>query len=176
MPVEYDPVRASRRVRTAAAENGRPFPAGSLVAGAVMAATGLVLALGVARDLSTAHLWPIVGVSVLLLVLGIELLLAVSAARLAVIAAVPVAAAILTESLVRARAPDLLPDPLPPAVRAVLGDAIQALSPTRLLLAAGLLAGSLVLVVRRPGRARIAVGALLATPLAIAEIVRAFVP
>lgn len=174
MPVEYDAARSARRVRAAAAEQGPPFPAGSLVAGAVLAATSLVLALGLARDLATPHRWPLLAAIVLLAVLGLELLLKVTPARAAAAAAVLVAAGVFSESLVRARAPGAMPDPLPPAVRAVLRDAIGALSAARLLLVAGLLAGALVLVLGRPGRARIAAGALLAAPLAIAEIVRAF--
>jgi len=176
MPVEYDAALSSRRARAAAAEHRPPFPAGSLVAGAVMAVTSLALALGFARDPATDHPWPLVAAIVLLGVLGLELLIKVHPARWVVAAAVPISAVILSESLVRARAPGLMPDPLPPVVRAALRDAIRALSPTTLLLVAGLLVGSLVLVVGRPGRARIAAGALLAAPLAIAGIVRAFLP
>ncbi|HEY6002362.1 MAG TPA: hypothetical protein VIV57_05755 [Anaeromyxobacter sp.] len=168
--------RAQARAQAAAPEYEPEFPLGSFVAGAVMGVTSLVLAIGFARHPVTEHRWPLVAAMVLLAVLGLELLIKVSLARWVVIAIALLAAVLASEDLVRARVPDLIRDPLPPAVRVLLRDVIRALYPIDILLASGLLAGSLLLVVGRPGRARIAAGVLLATPLAIVGIVRAFVP
>jgi hypothetical protein len=177
MPVESEANPLPRkRARAAPPEYVPEFPLGSFVAGAVLAVTGLVLAIGFARHPVTEHRWPLVAAMALLALLGLELLLKVSPARPVAIAIALLAAVLALEDLVRARAPDLMRDPLPPAARALLRDVIRALYPMNILLASGLLAGSLLLVVGRPGRARIAAGALLATPLAVVEIVRAFAP
>lgn len=176
MPVESEVSPPRNRARAAAPVYEPEFPAGSFVAGAVMAVTSLVLAIGFARHPVTEHRWPLVAAMVVLALLGLELLLKVSPARWLVIAIALLAGVLASEDLVRARLPELMRDPLPPAVRALLRDVIRALYPIHVLLASGLLAGSLLLVVGRPGRARIAAGILLATPLAIFEIVRAFVP
>jgi hypothetical protein len=164
-------------MRATASEPAREleFPRGSVVAGAVLALTGVVVAIGFARHPVTEHRWPLVVAAALLLVLGIELLLKVSPARWVVIAGALIALIVVSEDLLRARVPDLTRDPLPPALRIALQELIQALYPMRLPLAAGLLGGTLLLVAGRPGRARIAVGVLVAAPLAVAEIVRWFV-
>lgn len=176
MPVESEESRPTKRAQPAASEYEPEYPLGSFVAGVVMAVTSLVLAIGFARHPVTEHRWPLVAAMVLLALLGLELLIKVSPARWVVIAVALLAAALASEDLVRARVPDLMRDPLPPAVRVLLRDVIRALYPINVLLASGLLAGSLLLVIGRPQRARIAAGVLLATPLAIVEIVRAFVP
>ncbi len=173
MPVEYDAARARRRVRAAAEARDEEFPAGSFVAGAVLAVTGLVLATSFARRPVVEHRWPLVAAMALLLVLGIELLIKVAPARWVAIALAAAAAIRGGEDVLRARVPDLPRDPLPAALRAPLHDAVGARSAARLLAAAGLLAGALLLLVGRPGRARIAAGVLLAAPLAVAEIVSA---
>jgi hypothetical protein len=178
MPVdsEASPSRPRKRARAAAPEYVPEFPLGSFVAGAILAVTSLVVAIGFARHPVTEHRWPLVAAMVLLAVMGLELLLKVSPARWILIAIALLAAVLALDDLARARVPDLMRDPLPPAVRALLRDVIRALYPIHILLASGLLAGSLLLVVGRPGRARTAAGVLLAMPLAIIEIVRAFAP
>jgi hypothetical protein len=93
-----------------------------------------------------------------------------------VIAIALIALILVSEGLLRARVPDLMRDPLPPALRVAMQGVIRALHPLRTLLASGLLGGTLLLVAGRPGRGRIAAGVLIAAPLAVAEIVRWFVP
>jgi hypothetical protein len=177
MPVESEANPLPRKRSRAPAPQSEPeFPLGSFVAGAIMAATSLALAIGLARHPATEHLWPLVAAMALLALLGLELLLMVSAARWVVIAIASAAAILASEDLLRARVPDLMRDPLPPAVRVLLREVIRAVSPVDILLASGLLAGTLLLIVGRPGRARIAAGVLLATPLAIVRVVRAFLP
>lgn len=177
MPVETEAFRSTmRESRAAEPERAPEFPLGSFVAGAVLAVTSVVLAIGFARDPVTEHRWALVAAMVLLAVLGLELLLKVSPARWVVIAVAVIALTLASEDLVRARLPDLMPDPLPPALRAALQGAIRALYPLRILFASGLLGGTLLLVAGRPGRARIAAGVLLAAPLALYELVRTFLP
>ncbi len=176
MPVETETWRSTMRAPAAEPERALEFPLGSFVAGLVLALTSVVLAIGFARAPATAHLWALVAAMVLLAVLGLELLLKVSPARWVVIAIALIALILVSEDLLRARVPDLMADPLPPALRAALHGAIGALQPLRILLAPGLLVGILLLVAGRPGRWRIAAGVLIATPLAVAEIVRWLVP
>jgi hypothetical protein len=173
MPVETESYRSTMR-ESRAAEPGRApeFPLGSVVAGAVLALTAVVLAIGFARDPATAHRWTLVAATVLLAVLGLELLLKVSPARWVVIAVALIALFLASEELLRAWLPSLVADPLPPALRVALQGVLRALHPLRILLASGLAGGTLLLVAGRPRRWRIAAGVLLAAPLAIAEIVR----
>jgi hypothetical protein len=173
--VETEAWRSTMRATASEPARELEFPRGSVVAGAVLALTGVVVAIGFARHPVTEHRWPLVVAAALLLVLGIELLLKVSPARWVVIAGALIALIVVAEDLLRARVPDLTRDPLPPALRIALQELIHALYPMRLPLAAGLLGGTLLLVAGRPGRARIAVGVLVAAPLAVAEIVRWFV-
>jgi uncharacterized membrane protein SirB2 len=178
MPVESAAWRSmvSRRgtgSRAGAEEEGaRPFPHGSFVAGAVLVLTGLVLAIGFARDPISDHRWTLVTAMVLLGVIGLELLLKVSWARWVVFALALVALLLVAEDLLRARWPELMSDPLPPPIRAALQDAIRAPSPLRRLLAAAMLAGTLLLVAGRPGRGRLVAGILVASALAVGEIAR----
>ena len=176
MPVETEVRRPTQRARAVASEYEPEFPLGSFVAGAVMTVTSLVLAIGFARDPVVEHRWPLVAAMVLLAVLGLELLMKVSPARWVVIAIALVGALLVSEDLVRARVPDLMPDPLPAALRVPLREVIRALYPMNVVLASGLLAGSLLLVIGRPRRVRVAAGLLLAAPLPIAAIARAFAP
>ncbi|MGB8931263.1 MAG: hypothetical protein WCC48_08455 [Anaeromyxobacteraceae bacterium] len=177
MPVETESYRSTmREPRAAEPERALGSPLGSFVAGAVMALTSVVLAVGFARHPVTEHRWALVAAMVLLAVLGLELLLKVSAARW-VVAVIALAALLLaSEELLRAWLPSLVADPLPPALRAALQGVIGALNTLRILLASGLFGGTLLLVIGRPGRWRIAAGVLLAAPLALFEIVRSFVP
>ena len=177
MPVETESYRSTmRESRAAEPERAPEFPLGSVVAGAVLALTSVVLAIGYIQHPVAIQRWPFVAATVLLLVLGLELLLKVSPARWVVIAVALIALSLASEDLLRARAPDLMRDPLPPALRVALQGVLRALYPLRILLASGLAGGTLLLVAGRPRRWRIAAGVLLATPLAIAEVVRWFVP
>lgn len=175
MPVETEAWRSTVRRRADEPEPEPEFPRGSMVAGAVLGATSAVLAIGFARHPVSEHLWPLVAAMVILVVLALELLLKVSAARWVVLALAVIALVVVAEDLLRAQAPGLMTDPLPPAARAALHGVIRALSPLRILFAGGLLAGTLLLVAGRPGRGRIAAGIVVAAPLAVAEIVRWFV-
>lgn len=177
MPVETAAWRSAVGSRAEESEEPDPgYPLGSIVAGAVLGITSVVLALGFARNPGVEHRWPLVGALVLLLVLGLELLLKVSAARWVVLALALLALVVVAEDLVRVRVPGLISDPVPPAIRAAVQGPLRALHPVRILLLPGLLVGTLLLVAGRPGRWRIAAGALVAAPLAVAEIVRWLAP
>jgi hypothetical protein len=173
-PVETEGWRSAVGGRAAGPERERAleFPLGSVVAGAVMALTSLVIAIGFARSPATAHRWALVAAAVVLLVLGVELLLKVRPARWIVIAAALMALSLAAEGVLRERVPELVRDPLPPGVRVALRSVIHALHPLRILLASGLLGGILLLVAGRPGRWRMAAGVLIAAPLALGEIIR----
>lgn len=172
--VETDAYRSTMRepARATEREPEPEFPAGSFVAGAVLALTSVVLAVGFARNPVVEHRWPLVGAMVLLFALGLQLLLKVPPVRWVAIGLALVALILAAEDQLRARLPELMSDPLPPALRAALQVELRALQPLRLLLAAGLGAGILLLAVGRPGRRRIAAGVLVASPLAVAEVVR----
>jgi hypothetical protein len=173
MPVETEAWRSTVRGRSEESEERAPeFPLGSVVGGAILVATSLVLALGFARSPVVAGRWPLVAATVLLAVLGFELLFKVSAARWVAIAIAVIALILVSEDLLRARLPDLMGDPLPAGIRAALQGSIRALYPLRILFASGLLVGTLLLVAGRPGRWRIAAGALIAATLPVAELVR----
>lgn len=176
MPVETEAWRSAVRSRADAPEVVLGFPLGSVIAGVVLAVTGVVLAIGFARTLVVEYRWPLVAATVVLLVLGLELLFKVSSARWVAIALAGLALLVVGEVMLRARWPDLVLDPLSPAARLALDGLVGALYPLRLGLASGLLAGTIVLVAGRPGRWRIVVGALAAASLAVAEAVRWFAP
>jgi hypothetical protein len=116
--------------------------------------------------------WPLVGAMVLLFALGLQLLLKVPPVRWLAIGIALVALLLLVEDQLRARVPDLMSDPLPPALRAAVQGVLRVLEPRRFLFTGGLAGGTLLLAVGRPGRGRIAAGALVASSLAIAEMVR----
>jgi hypothetical protein len=177
-PVETEAYRSTMREPAPAAEPEREqgFPMGSVVAGAVLVLTSLVLAIGFARNPVVEHRWPLVAAMALLLLLGLELLLGVSPVRWVAIGLALIALILVAEDQLRARLPELMADPLPPALRVALQGPIRALQPLRLPLAAGLLGGTLLLVAGRPRRGRIAAGVLLSAPLALAEIVRWIAP
>jgi hypothetical protein len=170
MPVEADvpPPRAPR-----AAPLELRFPHGSRIAGAFLAATGGALATGLAKVPAGEHRWPLLAAVVVLAVLGLALLLGVSAARWIVAAVAVVAAAVVAEHLIRDRLPDLMRDPLPVLARARLRDLLRPLGRAAMLASLGLQAGCVVLVAGRPRRVRIAVGAILAAPLLVLAILRA---
>ena len=174
MPVETEAWRSAVGKRSTEEAPELGFPLGSFVAGAAMALTSLVLAVGFARNPVVEHRWPLVAAMILLGVLALELLIKVSAARWIVIAIAAIALILVSEDLLRANLPDLMSDPLPPVARAALHGALRALYPLRIGFASGLLVGIMVLVAGRPGRGRIAVGLALIAPLAVAEIVRWF--
>jgi hypothetical protein len=175
MPVETDAWRSAVGARGSEPERELEFPRGSFVAGAVLAMTSAVLTIDFARHPASPHRWQLIGAMVILGVLGLELLLKVTWARWVVIATAAIALLLVAEEQLRSRAPELMPDPLAPALRAALQDVIHLLDLPRVLLAAGLFVGTLVLVAGRPGRWRIVAGALFAVPLALAEVVRWFV-
>jgi len=172
MPVETEAWRSMVRRPTGEDEAEPEFPTGSFAAGAAMVLTSLVLAIGFARNPVSAHRWPLVAAMVLLAVLGLELLLKVSWARWVALALASAALLFAMEDLLRARLPELMRDPLPPAIRAALHGPIGALSTVRLLTAGAMLGGTLLLVIGRPGRRRIVAGLVVAAPLAVGEIVR----
>jgi hypothetical protein len=175
LPVETEAWRTAVGRSGVEPEAEKEFPRGSFVAGAVLALTGAILTIGFARHPSTPHRWPLVAAMVILGILGLELLLKVARARWVALGVSLVALILVVEDQLRVRAPELMPDPLPAAARAALQGLLRLLDPLRTLLAAGMLVGVLVLVFGRPGRGRIVAGALLAAPLALAEIVRWFV-
>jgi hypothetical protein len=161
-----EPARAPER------EPEPEFPVGSFVAGAVLTLTSVVLAIAFARNPGVDHRWPLLGATMLLLVLGLQLLLKVPPVRWIALGLALIALLLVLEDQLRARLPGLMGDPLPPALRVALEGELRALPPLSLLLAAGLVGGTLLLLVGRPGRGRIAAGVLLGAPLAVAEILR----
>jgi hypothetical protein len=174
MPVETEAWRSTVGSRSIEPEAELEFPLGSVVAGAALAVTAVVLAVGFARNPVVQLRWPLVATMTVLLVLGLELLLKVSAARWVAGGVAVIALGVASEGLLRLLAPGLVRDPLAPAVRTMLMGAVGALYPLRITFAMALLGGTLLLLVGRPARWRIAAGALLGAPLAVGEIVRWF--
>ncbi|HSM92957.1 MAG TPA: hypothetical protein VLT47_08700 [Anaeromyxobacteraceae bacterium] len=176
MPVETEAWRAAVRSRGAEPERALGFPLGSLVAGALLALTGGVLAVGFARNPGVEHRWPLLASALILVVLGLELLLKVTGARWVAIAVAAIALLVGAEDLLRVRAPELMRDPLPLALRSPLHGVLGALGPVRILSAAGLIVGGLLLLTGRPRPWRIVAGALVGASLAVAEIVGWYLP
>ncbi|HET8539856.1 MAG TPA: hypothetical protein VFL83_08295 [Anaeromyxobacter sp.] len=170
MPVESEPRRTVARPAPRGEEG---FPLGSRVAGAVLLAGAAALGAGLARHPPSAHRWPLLAGAVLLAVLGAGALLKLSWARWAAVGAGLLAAVIAAEDLLRERLPDLVGDPVPPAIRASLRSALHPLHPWTILLVLAFVAGALLLLLGRPRRARIAAGAVLASPLVVLLVIRA---
>jgi len=173
MPVETE-ARSPRAQRAPAPRYEQKFPRGSTVAGALLVVSGGALAIGFAKLPIGEHRWPLLAAVVILAVLGLELLLKVPFARWAAVVLAVVAAVLVSEDLIRDRLPDLFRDPLPAVVRHGLRDLIRDPLPTKIPFFMGFLAGCVLLVGGRPRGVRIATGVLLAAPLVIIEITRAF--
>src|SRR5512139_2842350 len=123
------------------------FPGGSRIAGLVMAVSGAVLAVGLAKHPAGDHRWSLLAAVLILAALGVPSLLKVSFARWAAVVLAVVAAVLVSEDLIRERAPDLLRDPLPAVIRDPLRGLIRELQPARIFFFMGLLAGCLLLLV-----------------------------
>lgn len=170
MPVGEDIAAPTVRAPAPVVEEG--FPAGSRIAGAIMVATAVVPAIAFAKQPSLAGGWPFLAAILVLAALGLAALLTVPLARWLSAALAVLYGAAVAEAVVRERLPGLARDPLPAAVREALRALVPG-APAQRLVVAAFLAGCLVLVVARPGRVRIAIGVLLALPLAALELVRA---
>jgi len=139
-----------------------------------MVVSSAALTIGFAKYPASAHRWSLLAAVLILAVLGLELLLKVSLARWAAVIFAVVAAVLVSEDLIRDRLPDLFRDPLPAVVRDYLRDLIHEPVPAKILFFMGFLAGCVLLLVGRPRVVRIAAGVLLAAPLVVVEITRAF--
>ncbi len=171
MPAESEPRIPKARP---APRYEQVFPRGSTIAAAIMAVSSGALAIGFARYPAGEHRWTVLAAGLILGVLGLELLLKVSFARWTAVVFAVVAAVFVSEHLIRDRLPDLFRDPLPAAIRDWLRDLIRDPLPVKIPFFMGFLAGCVVLLVGRPGGVRIAAGVLLAAPLVVVEIMRAF--
>lgn len=158
----------------AASPEERSFPAGSMVAGGAMAVGGLALLVGFAMGAAGGYRWAALAAGLVLVVLALELLLRVSAGRWIALAAAAVGALVAAEGLLRQAAPDLFQDPLPDPVRPLLRDLLRDLRPAGVWSVLAFAVGCLLLVVGRPGRARIAAGVVLAVPLVVIEMIWLF--
>jgi len=174
MPVESDAPRIPKGKARPAPRSEPVFPPGSRIAGAIVAVNGGALAIGFAKYPASEHRWTLLAAALILAVLGLELLLKVSLARWAAVVSAVVAAALVSEDLIRDRLPDLFRDPLPAVIRDWLRDLIRDPLPVKIPFFMGFLAGCVLLLVGRPRGVRIAAGVLLAAPLVVVEIMRAF--
>jgi hypothetical protein len=149
------------------------YPLGARIGGAIVVVAAGVLAAGVAHDPSRPQRWLLLAALLVLAVLGVALLIGLGWARWVVAASAIAAAALVSEHAVRDRLSWLVRDPLSAAARAFVRGVLRELPPTSLLVVAGFAAGCLLLVVGRPRRVRLVVGALLAASPIASELVRA---
>lgn len=171
LPVESG-VGPPRKERAPAEAPG--FPAGTRVAGAILLVSAGALATGWVRSPSAEHRWSAIVAIVLVAALGVGSVAKLGFARWAAGSAAILAAAVLSEDLMRVRLPGLVRDPIPPALRAVVRELSNPLYGTKILFTFAFTVGILLLVAGRPRRVRIAAGVLLACPLVLLQAFRAW--
>lgn len=150
------------------------FPVGTRVAGAILMVSSAALAIAWVRSPAAAHRWSVVAAVAIVLALGVGSLLALSFARWAAVVAAIAAAVIVSEDLMRVRLPGLVRDPVPPPVRAFLRELTNPLYATKIAFTFAFVGGMLLLLLGQPRRRRLAAGALLACPLVVLQVFRAW--